>query len=68
MTTDGMRIAIIGTGGIGGPYGASLARAGADVTFVARDHCDEVEGRHNKDLLATLPPRFDPIDPFARYE
>src|SRR5262245_53231061 len=32
----GMRIAVIGTGGIGGPYGASLARAGADVTFVAR--------------------------------
>src|SRR5260370_11841043 len=31
-----MRIAVIGTGGIGGPYGASLANAGADVTFVAR--------------------------------
>src|SRR6266849_860712 len=31
-----MRIAVIGTGGIGGPYGATLAKAGADVTFVAR--------------------------------
>ena len=31
-----MRIAVIGTGGIGGPYGASLAKAGADVTFAAR--------------------------------
>src|SRR5260370_8538747 len=31
-----MRIAVIGTGGIGGPYGASFAKAGADVTFVAR--------------------------------
>jgi 2-dehydropantoate 2-reductase len=31
-----MRIAVIGAGGIGGPYGAALARAGADVTFVAR--------------------------------
>jgi 2-dehydropantoate 2-reductase len=31
-----MRIAVIGTGGIGGPYGASLAKAGAEVTFVAR--------------------------------
>jgi len=31
-----MRVAVIGTGGIGGPYGASLAKAGADVTFVAR--------------------------------
>jgi 2-dehydropantoate 2-reductase len=31
-----MRIAVIGTGGIGGPYGAALAKAGAEVTFVAR--------------------------------
>ena len=31
-----MRIVVVGTGGIGGPYGASLAKAGADVTFVAR--------------------------------
>ena len=31
-----MRVAVIGIGGIGGPYGASLAKAGADVTFVAR--------------------------------
>src|SRR5207253_6339531 len=31
-----MRIAVIGTGGIGGPYGASLAKAGTDVIFVAR--------------------------------
>jgi 2-dehydropantoate 2-reductase len=31
-----MRIAVVGTGGIGGSYGASLAKAGADVTFVAR--------------------------------
>ena len=31
-----MRIAVVGTGGIGGPYGASLAKAGVDVTFVAR--------------------------------
>jgi len=34
-----MRFAVIGTGGIGGPYGASLARAGVDVIFAAR-------GRH----------------------
>ena len=31
-----MRIAVIGAGGIGGIYGAALAQAGADVTFVAR--------------------------------
>jgi 2-dehydropantoate 2-reductase len=33
---ESMRIAVIGAGGIGGIYGASLAKAGADVTFVAR--------------------------------
>lgn len=31
-----MRIAVIGAGGIGAIYGASLAKAGADVVFVAR--------------------------------
>ena len=30
------RVAIVGTGGIGGPLGASLAKAGAEVTFLAR--------------------------------
>ncbi|MEA2790369.1 MAG: 2-dehydropantoate 2-reductase [Acetobacteraceae bacterium] len=31
-----MRIAVIGAGGVGGAFGAALATAGADVTFVAR--------------------------------
>ena len=31
-----MRIAVVGTGGIGAPLGASLAIAGQDVTFLAR--------------------------------
>jgi len=31
-----MRIAVIGAGGIGAIYGAALAKAGVDVTFVAR--------------------------------
>ncbi|MCG6873643.1 MAG: 2-dehydropantoate 2-reductase [Betaproteobacteria bacterium] len=31
-----MRIAIYGTGGVGGYFGAQLARAGQDVTFIAR--------------------------------
>ena len=31
-----MRIAVIGAGGVGGAYGVALAKAGADVTFVAR--------------------------------
>jgi 2-dehydropantoate 2-reductase len=31
-----MRIAVVGTGGVGGGFGAAMARAGADVTFIAR--------------------------------
>jgi 2-dehydropantoate 2-reductase len=31
-----MRIAIVGAGGVGGVYGAALAKAGANVTFIAR--------------------------------
>jgi 2-dehydropantoate 2-reductase len=31
-----MRIAVIGAGGVGGAFGAALAQAGVDVTFVAR--------------------------------
>ena len=31
-----MRIIVIGAGGVGGYFGARLARAGEDVTFVAR--------------------------------
>lgn len=31
-----MRIAVVGAGGVGGAYGAVLAEAGADVTFIAR--------------------------------
>jgi 2-dehydropantoate 2-reductase len=31
-----MRIAVIGAGGVGGAFGAALAKAGSDVTFVAR--------------------------------
>src|SRR6266852_4036448 len=36
MRSNAMRIAVVGTGGIGGPYGAAFATAEADVTFVAR--------------------------------
>lgn len=31
-----MKIAVIGAGGVGGAFGVALAKAGADVTFVAR--------------------------------
>lgn len=38
-----MRIAIVGAGAVGGYYGALLARAGADVSFVARgEHRDAI--------------------------
>ena len=41
-----MRIVIIGVGGVGGYFGARLARAGQDVTFVARrTHLDALR-RH----------------------
>ena len=31
-----MRIAVIGAGGVGAPFGSALARAGIDVWFVVR--------------------------------
>ena len=31
-----MRIAVVGAGGVGGAFGAALAKAGAEVTFIAR--------------------------------
>src|SRR4029078_235358 len=31
-----MRIAVVGAGGVGGGFGAALAKACADVTFIAR--------------------------------
>ena len=31
-----MRIAVVGAGGVGGGFGVALAKAGADVTFIAR--------------------------------
>ena len=36
-----MRVAVMGTGGVGGYYGGMLARTGEDVTFIARgDHLE----------------------------
>ena len=40
-----MRVAIMGSGGVGGYYGGMLARAGNDVTFIAR-------GEHLHAMLA----------------
>jgi 2-dehydropantoate 2-reductase len=51
-----MRIAVVGAGGVGGGFGAALAKAGADVTFIAR-------GAHlaamKRDGLKVLSPRGD---------
>ncbi len=41
-----MRIVVVGAGGVGGYFGARLAQAGADVTFVARGpHLDAIRAR-----------------------
>ena len=36
LEEEGVRIAVMGSGGVGGFFGAKLARGGADVNFVAR--------------------------------
>jgi 2-dehydropantoate 2-reductase len=54
--TDTMRIAVIGAGGVGGSFGAALAKAGNDVTFVARGaHLAAMRARG----LSVLGPRGD---------
>jgi 2-dehydropantoate 2-reductase len=51
-----MRIAVIGAGGVGGAFGAALAKAGSDVTFVARGaHLAAMRTRG----LSVLSPRGD---------
>ena len=41
-----MRFAVLGSGAVGGFYGAKLARAGHDVTFIARGaHLQAIRGR-----------------------
>ncbi len=41
-----MRIAVFGTGGVGGYFGGRLARAGEDVTFIARgEHLGAIQTR-----------------------
>jgi 2-dehydropantoate 2-reductase len=51
-----MRIAVVGAGGVGGGFGAALAKAGADVTFIARGaHLAAMKGAG----LKVLSPRGD---------
>jgi 2-dehydropantoate 2-reductase len=41
-----MRVAIVGSGAVGGYFGAKLARSGEDVTFIARGaHLDAIRAR-----------------------
>src|SRR4051812_23166005 len=57
-----VRIAVVGAGGVGGGFGAALAKVGADVTFIARGaHLDAIKasglkiqgGRGETQLLPT---------------
>src|SRR6202008_1522082 len=51
-----MRIAVIGAGGVGGAFGAALAKGGSDVTFLARGaHLKAMQGPG----LKVLGPRGD---------
>lgn len=55
-----MRIAIMGVGGVGGPFGAALANAGHDVTFVARgEHLRAIQ----QDGLQVVGTRTIGLDP-----
>ena len=63
-----MRIAVIGTGGVGGGFGAALAKAGGDVTFLARGahlaamraHGLRVEGDRGNTLIHPVQATDDP--------
>lgn len=63
-----MRIAVIGAGGVGGGFGAALAKAGGDVTFVARgahlaamrEHGLRVEGDRGETHIHPVQATDDP--------
>jgi 2-dehydropantoate 2-reductase len=63
-----MRIAVIGAGGVGGTFGAALAKAGGDVTFLARgahlaamrEHGLRVEGDRGETLIRPVRATDDP--------
>lgn len=70
-----MRIAVIGAGGVGGGFGAALAKAGGDVTFLARgahlaamrEHGLRVEGDRGETLIHPVqatdqPSAIGPVD------
>ena len=53
-----MRIAVVGAGGVGGGFGAALAKAGADVTFIARGA--HLAAMKSAGLKVLSPPRRHP--------
>jgi 2-dehydropantoate 2-reductase len=63
-----MRIVVIGAGGVGGGFGAALAKAGGDVTFVARgahlaamkEHGLRVESERGNTLINPVQATADP--------
>jgi 2-dehydropantoate 2-reductase len=63
-----MRVAVIGAGGVGGAFGAALAKAGADVTFVARgahlramrENGLRIEGGRGETLIKPVQATDDP--------
>jgi 2-dehydropantoate 2-reductase len=68
-----MRIVVVGSGGIGGYFGAKLAKAGEDVTFVARGaHLEAIRARGlhihsavegNWSIEASAVEKLDPHNP-----
>jgi len=65
-----MKIAMVGTGGVGGYFGAGLARGGADVHFIARgahlaamrESGLRIEGHGDPPVLAPVKATSDPSD------
>ena len=53
-----MRIAIVGTGGVGGYFGSLLARAGEDVTFIARGYHLDAMSQHGLQIFSDLSGNF----------
>lgn len=53
-----MRIAVMGTGGVGGYFGGLLAKSGQDVTFIARGPHLEAIGRNGLKVVSDLSGEF----------
>ncbi len=53
-----MHIAVMGAGGIGGYFGGVLARAGEDVTFIARGPHLQALRRHGLSVKSRLAGEF----------